>query len=99
VQPDELDQGHDLRLRAAEADGAAAYPEAAGQNGQVDHQRRVGEGELREVDDHVGLRADRPCERSATDPLGYPVLVAAATERGSLFIERDDPRNLPKVPV
>ena len=60
VQPDELDQRADLRLGAAEQDRAAMRAQAAREHRQIEHQRRVGEHELAEVDDDVGLGADRP---------------------------------------
>jgi hypothetical protein len=96
MKPDQLDQRHDLGLRATEPDGAATDSQASSQNRQVDHQRRVCECQLGEVDQHIGLSANRPGERAATNALGDPILVAAAAERGGLFIESDDCRNLPK---
>jgi hypothetical protein len=95
VEPDELDQGHDLWLCSAEPDAPAANPEAARQHREVDHQRGVRECQFGEVDDDVCLRANRPRQRAATDSLGCPVLVAAAAECGGGFIESDDYRNLP----
>jgi len=58
VQPDHLDQPLDLRLGAAEQDRAPVGAQAAGDHGEVKHQRRVGENEFAEIDDHVGLRAN-----------------------------------------
>jgi hypothetical protein len=56
----ELDQGADLRLGAAQRDRAAAGPQAPGEDRQVEHQRGIGEDQLGEIDDDIGLRADRP---------------------------------------
>jgi hypothetical protein len=95
VEAYELDQGHDLRLRPAEPDRPVADAQAARQDRQVEHQRGVGERELGEVDHDVRLGANRPCERAAPDALRGPVLVAAAAVCGGVFIESDDPRNLP----
>jgi len=53
VQPDKLDQGSDLRLGAAHQDGTAVRPQPARDHGDVEHQRRVGEDEIAQVDDHV----------------------------------------------
>jgi metal-sulfur cluster biosynthetic enzyme len=96
VQPHKLDQRPDLWLGAAEANGAPVGAQPTGQHGQVQHQRGVGEDKPREVDDDIGLRADGPRKRPATDPLGAPVLVALAAESGRFVIEIDDCRNLPK---
>jgi hypothetical protein len=78
VQAEELDQSPDLGLGAAQEDGAAVGTQTPGQHGQVEHQRRVGEDQSREVDDDVGLRANRARESPATDSLRTPVLVALA---------------------
>jgi hypothetical protein len=58
MQSDGVDQAEDLRLRRAQANRPAADPEAPGEHGQVEHDRRIGEDEFAEVDDDVGLRAD-----------------------------------------
>ena len=96
MQAHELDQRHDLRLGPAKPDRATADSKPASQQRQIDHQRGVGERELREIHDHVGLSTDRPGQRATTNTLGCPVLVAATAERCGVFIESDDPTNLPK---
>ena len=50
-------------------DLAAARPQAAGQDGQVEHHRGIGEGKLAEVDCHVALRAQRAHHRRAATSL------------------------------
>lgn len=69
MQTDELDQRPDLRLGAAEQYGAPVGTEPARQHRQVEHQRRVGEGKLAEVDDHVGLGANRAGQRPPSTTL------------------------------
>jgi hypothetical protein len=90
VEPHQLDQGHDLRLCSAEPDRPVADAQAASEDREVKHQRGVCERKFGEVDHDVGLGADRSRQRTTSDPLGGPVLVAAAAERGSVFIESDD---------
>jgi hypothetical protein len=82
VDPDDLDQCLDLRLGAAEHDRAAVGTQPAGEQCQVDHQRRVGERELGQVDGNVGLRPQSPRQRAATASLGAADLVAGATKQG-----------------
>jgi metal-sulfur cluster biosynthetic enzyme len=96
VKPHLLDQRDDLGLGTAQQDLAVAKAQAAGQRGQVQHQRRIGEHEPAEVDDHVGLCAQRPHERAPAAPLGRAVLVATAAQGRRLFVEVDDRANLPK---
>ncbi len=69
-------------------------PQAASQDGEIEHQRSVGEHELVEVDDHVGLRADRPRQRLAAATLRIAILVATAAQCWWLVIEVDDYPNL-----
>jgi hypothetical protein len=82
VDPDDLDQRLDLRLGAAEHDRAAVCPQAPGEQCQVDHQRRVRERQFGQVNDHVGLRAQRSGQRATAASLGAADLVAGATEDG-----------------
>jgi hypothetical protein len=58
VQPDQLDQRADVRLRRAQLERAPVGPQALRQAGQVDHQRRVGEAQLRQIDDDVAGGAE-----------------------------------------
>lgn len=62
MQAHELDQAHNLRLRAPDPNPPAAGAEPAGHHGQVDHQRRVGEDQLVQIHDDVGARVNRPSE-------------------------------------
>jgi hypothetical protein len=70
--------------------------QAPGQHREVEHQRRVGEHELAEIDDHIRLGTDRSRQRLPADALRVAVLVTPAAERGWLVIEVDDPANLLK---
>jgi metal-sulfur cluster biosynthetic enzyme len=90
VEPDELDQRHDLRLRRPQRHLAALRPHAAREHHEVEHQRRVGPGELGQVDDDVARGLDRPDERPAPPRLRRKVLVSAAAERSPVFDVLDD---------
>jgi hypothetical protein len=94
VEPDELDQPLDLRLRAAQQQLAAAPAQPAREQRQVHHQRRVRERELRQIDNDVSLSAECARKSSAPASLSGPVLVPATTQRGRRVIEVDDQRNL-----
>jgi hypothetical protein len=96
VQADRFDQGHDLRLGSAQPQRATAHPQAPGQHGEIEHQRGIGEHELAQIDDDVGLRLDRTDQRATADALGGAILVAATAERRYLFIEIDDGGKLHK---
>jgi hypothetical protein len=80
VEPDELDQPHDLGLRLAKAKLASTRAQAPCDRGEVEHQRRVGEHEAAEVDDHILLRLDRSRQSATARPLGRAILIAAAAE-------------------
>jgi hypothetical protein len=94
VDAHQLDHGPHLRLRPAEAQRATLNAESLGENAQIEHQRRVGERQLAEIDDHVALCLDRPREGPSSRTLRRPVLVSlTAQDRGDV-IELDDSRNL-----
>jgi hypothetical protein len=78
MQADDLDQCPDLWLSPPEQDRPAVCAQAAGQHCEVEHQRRVGEDQIREVDDDVRLRTNSPGQRSPSASLRGPVLVALA---------------------
>jgi hypothetical protein len=90
VEPDDLDELLDLGLRAAQADEPAVCAQAAGEHREVEHERQVGEHELGEVDDHIGLRAQGTGQGAAARSLGGSVLVADAAKPGGSVIEDDD---------
>jgi hypothetical protein len=94
MEPEHLDQGADLRLGAADTDRPAVRPQPPSQDGEVEHQRGVGEHQLSEIDDDVGLRADRSGQRGTAKSLGIAVLLATAAEGRRLVVEVNDPRNL-----
>jgi hypothetical protein len=96
VQANGLDQHLDLWLGAAQQDRAAVCTQAPGQHREVEHQRRVREHELAEIDDHIRLGTDRSRQRLPADALCVAVLVTPAAECGWLVIEVDDPENLLK---
>jgi metal-sulfur cluster biosynthetic enzyme len=90
VQPDDLDQRLDLWLRALQEDRAPVGSEAPREHRQVEHQRRIGEHQLGEVDNDVGLCLDRSGQRLAPTSLRCAVLVAAAAQGWRLVVEIDD---------
>jgi hypothetical protein len=94
MEPEHLDQGADLGLGAAHTDRPAVCPQPPSQEGEVEHQRGVGEHQLGEIDDDVGLRADRTRQRGTPKSLRIAVLIAAAAEGRRLVVEVNDPRNL-----
>jgi hypothetical protein len=96
VQADGLDHGQDLWLRTPQANRRAADTEAASEHGQVKHHRRIGERQLTEVNDDIGLSADGTRQRRAPDSLRRPVLVPAAAQGCGGVIEIDDRGNLYK---
>jgi hypothetical protein len=96
MQTRDLDQHPDLRLRAPEQQRLPANTQAPGNHRKVEHQRRVGEHKLAEVDDDIGLGADCAYERLSTASLRRPVLVSTAAQHRRLVIEIDDVENLPK---
>jgi metal-sulfur cluster biosynthetic enzyme len=97
VDPHRLDQRADLRLGSAQPDRPPAAPQPPRKHRQVEHQRDVGEPELGEIDDHVGLRAQGAGERATADSLSAAVLVAGAAEDGRCLGEVDDAGNLLKL--
>jgi metal-sulfur cluster biosynthetic enzyme len=68
--------------------------QAAGHDGDVEHQGHIGERELGEIDDDIGLGSDRAREGRSPDPLRVAVLVTAAAKGGRLVIEVDDRETL-----
>ncbi len=80
MQPHRLDEGEDLGLGSPEAKRPAADSQSPRDHRQVKHQRSIGEHELGEVDDDVGLCADRADERLAATTLRRPVFITTAPE-------------------
>jgi metal-sulfur cluster biosynthetic enzyme len=98
MQPDGFDQRADLGLGTAQQKDHALHTQATRQDREIEHQRRVGEHQLGEVDHDVTLGADRPRQRLAATALGVAILVTAAAEGRGRVIEVDDRRNLLKTP-
>ena len=66
--------------------------QAPGEHCQIQHHRRIRERQIGQVDDHVGLSAQRTDERLAATPLGASILVATAAQDRWLVMEVDDGR-------
>lgn len=96
VQTDELDQRRDLRLGVAQQDRAPVGPQAPGDHGEIEHQRRIRKVQLAQIDDDVRLGANRTREGLTPAPLRRPILVSLAAQSGRCVIEVDDVQNLPK---
>jgi metal-sulfur cluster biosynthetic enzyme len=94
VQADGLDQGADVGLRVGEPQGHPLGAQPLGQAGEVDHQRRVGEAQLGEVDDDVSGGGEGSRQRAPAAAARRPVLVALDPEDRELLVEADDPGKL-----
>jgi metal-sulfur cluster biosynthetic enzyme len=90
VQPDELDEPLDLRLRALQAQRAPGMAQAPRERGEVEHQRGVRERQLGEVDHDVPRAGQRAREGLAAEALGRSVLIAATPQNTGLGLEVDD---------
>jgi hypothetical protein len=97
MDPNRLDQRADLRLGTTQHDRLAAVAQSSGEQRKIEHQRDVGEAELGQIDDHVGLGAECAGERTPPDSLGAAVLIAGTAEDRRCFGEVDDQGNLLKV--
>ena len=75
VQADELDQLADVRLRMAQRERAAVRAQSLRQAGQIDHQRRVGEPQLGQIDAYVARRVQRCGQRAPAQAGRRPVLI------------------------
>lgn len=99
MQTDGLDQRLDLRLGTAEHDRPSVRAEPAGEHGEVDHQRGIGEHEPRQIHGDVGRGVQSAGQRLPSEPLRVPVFVTDAAEGRRLVIEVDDRANLPNAAV
>ena len=99
MQSDELDQVHDLRLRSAQQQAPLPTPQAVREHRQVDHQGRVGEDKISQVDEHVTLSAKREDKRASAEALCTPILVSGAKQHRRVVGELDDPGNLQNGPA
>ena len=98
MQAHQLDQRLDVRLRATQAKLAPPQSQPACENGEVEHQRRVREAELGEVDDHVVRRGQGSGKRTAAASGRESILFPRHAQDSELCIERDDPGKLANTP-
>lgn len=96
VQADHLDQRPNLRLGVAKQDRPPVRAQPPSQHRQVEHQRGIGEGQVGEVDDHVGLGAQRSRQGAPAATLGAAILVSRTAQDRRLVVEVDDCGNLAK---
>jgi metal-sulfur cluster biosynthetic enzyme len=68
--------------------------QAASQKREVEHQGRVTEHQLAEVNHHVATGFDGAGERPAPVSLGRPILISSTAQDGGVGIEFDDGGNL-----
>jgi hypothetical protein len=78
VQPDDLDDAPDLRLRAADAQQLPGPAQAPRDDREVQQERAVGERQLAQVDDEVALDGKSAGESPAAPPPRRDVLVSRA---------------------
>ena len=74
VQTDKLDQRANLRLGPTQQDRAPVRAQPPRQHREIEHQRGISEGQLREINDHIGLRAQGPRQGAPPASLGTAVL-------------------------
>ncbi len=96
MQANHLDQRPNLRLGVAQQDRTPVRAQPPSQHRQVEHQRGVGEGQVGEVDDHVGLGAQRSRQGAPAATLGAAILVSRTAQDRRLVVEVDDCGNLAK---
>jgi hypothetical protein len=94
MQPDHFDHCSHRGLGIAQPEHAPVRAQPPGESRQVEHERRVPERELGEIDHDVSARVDGPGKCAPTKPLGRPVLVPSTTQYRGGVIELDDPGNL-----
>lgn len=94
MQPHHLDYRAHVRLRVLEAQRAAANTQPPRQGGQIEHQRRIAEGQITQIDGDVASRLDGPGEGLPSVALRGSILVAPAREDCRSVIELDDPGKL-----
>src|SRR4051794_29748339 len=94
VQSHQLDQRADLGLRPPQAHGAPLRAQPLREHRQVDHQRRIGAPQLREVDEHVARRVQRGGERTPPARTRRAVLLPRHEQDDPLGVVLDDPGNL-----
>lgn len=98
MEPDRLDQCADVGLRAAEPQRATLRAQALCETCEVDHQRRVGETELGEVDNHVARGLQRGGQGATPASTGGAVLVPRDPQDRQLLVEVNDPAKLIHTP-
>ena len=82
----------DVRLRVASESVHPVRAQPLGEAREVDHQRRVGERQLGQVDDHVARRLEGRGDGSPAAAARRAVLVPRDAQDPELFVERDDGR-------
>lgn len=97
MQTDLLDHRSHGGPRIAQPKRAPVRTQATSQDGQVEHQRRVAEHEVGEIDDDIPAGLDGAGERPPAVALCRPILVAATAQYRGVVIELDDPGNLHKL--
>jgi hypothetical protein len=80
VEAHQLDQVPDLRLGPVQKKFAIPAAQAIREHRQVDHQGRIGEVKVAEIDQDIGLSAKSEHERAPAKALGTPILVSCAKQ-------------------
>jgi hypothetical protein len=98
AEPAKLDQPSDLGLGAPHEHPALGLTQALSEHRKVEHERRVRERELGQIDDEVSARGQRARKITTPKPLRGEVLVACAAQHPQAFLEGDDVQKLAKLP-
>jgi hypothetical protein len=75
IEPDEPDQRAYLRLRRAQVHAPPLRAQALGEHREVDHERRIREAQIGEIDPDVTRRMQRGGQRTTPQSGRRPVLV------------------------
>jgi hypothetical protein len=91
VQADKLDQVHDLGLRALQQQPPLTAPQAIRQHREVQHQCRIRENQIPEVDEDIALSPKCENKSSSPEALGASILVSGTDEHRRVIGKLDDP--------
>ena len=78
METNELNQVLDLRLGPVQEQLAVPATQSIREHRQIHHQRGIGEIEVAQVDENIGLSSESEHQSSPTKALGTPILVASA---------------------
>jgi len=94
MEPNQLDQVHDLGFGAPQQDAAPPAPQTVGEHRQVDHQRGVGKVQIAQIYDHIRLSAECEHQSPPAKALGTPILIPGTEQHRRVVGELKDLRKL-----